>query len=210
MLVDDDVPQLVTAASRGDQGAWNAIVDRYLPLVYSVTRAYRLSRSDADDVNQTVWLRLVEHLDSLREPRALPRWILTTAQHECGRLTKAGRREQPVDPLTDRTIGGAVDDAVVEADVLRAERHQSLRDGLAQLRPADRRLLVLLAEDPPRSYREISELTGMPIGSIGPTRARCLERLRETPAVRALLAGESAAAHTRGDRDERAPTPQRR
>ncbi len=121
MLVDDDVPQLVTAASRGDQGAWNAIVDRYLPLVYSVTRAYRLARSDAEDVNQTVWLRLVENLDHLREPRALPKWILTTARHECSRLTRAGRREQPVDPLTDRTLGGAVDDEVVEADLLRAE-----------------------------------------------------------------------------------------
>ncbi|MGR6964511.1 RNA polymerase sigma factor [Geodermatophilus sp. URMC 61] len=210
MLVDDDVTHLVTAASRGDQEAWNAIVDRYLPLVYSVTRAYRLGRSDAEDVNQTVWLRLVEHLDHLREPRALPRWLLTTAQHECGRLTRVGRREQPVDPLTDRAIGGAVDDAVVEADLLRAERQQSLRDGLAQLRPADRRLLLLLAEDPPRSYREISELTGMPIGSIGPTRARCLERLRETPAVRALLAGESAVAHTGGDRGEPQASPQRR
>ncbi len=210
MVGDDDVARLVAAASHGDQGAWNAIVDRYLPLVYSVTRAYRLSRSDAEDVNQTVWLRLVEHLDHLREPRALPRWILTTAQHECGRLTKAGRREQPVDPQTDRTLGGAVDDDVVEADLLRAERQQLLRDGLAQLRPADRRLLLLLTEDPPRSYREISALTGMPVGSIGPTRARCLERLRETPAVRALLAGESPAAHTGGDRDERQPTPQRR
>jgi RNA polymerase sigma factor (sigma-70 family) len=188
MLVDDDVPQLVTAASRGDQGAWNAIVDRYLPLVYSVTRAYRLSRSDAEDVNQTVWLRLVEHLDHLREPRALPKWILTTARHECSRLTRAGRREQPVDPLTDRTLGGAVDDEVVEADLLRAERQQSLRDGLARLRPADRRLLVLLTEDPPRSYREISELTGMPIGSIGPTRARSLARLGATPAVSEYLA----------------------
>src|SRR3712207_8731359 len=104
MLVDDDVPQLVTAASRGDQGAWNAIVDRYLPLVYSVTRVHRLSQSDAEDVNQTVWLRLVEHLDDIREPRALPKWIMTTAKHECLRLIKAGHRELAVDPLSDRVI----------------------------------------------------------------------------------------------------------
>lgn len=209
METDGDVALLVAAAARGDQEAWNAIVDRYLPLVYSVTRAHRLSQRDAEDVNQTVWLRLVEHLDGIREPRALPKWIVTTAKHECLRLIRAGRRELPVDPLSDKGIETA-DGAELDAELLRAERHQALRDGLAELAPAHRRLLLLLVADPPLSYREISDLLDIPIGSIGPTRARILERLRGTSALRRYSGGEPLADDMGGDRDDRKRLAQRR
>ena len=209
MEADGDVALLVAAAAHGDQGAWNAIVDRYLPLVFSVTRAHRLSQRDAEDVNQTVWLRLVEHLGDIREPRALPKWIMTTAKHECLRLIKAGHRELPVDPLSDKAIDGT-DDLGLDAELLRAERHQALRDGLAELTPAHRRLLLLLVADPPLSYREISELIGIPIGSIGPTRARILERLRGTSALRRYSGVESLTEDMGGGRDDRKRVAQRR
>jgi RNA polymerase sigma factor (sigma-70 family) len=209
MEANGDVALLVAAAGRGDEEAWNAIVDRYLPLVYSVTRAHRLSHGDAEDVNQTVWLRLVEHLHDIREPHALPKWIKTTARHESLRLIRAGHRELPVDPQSDMAIEG-IDAPELDADLLRAERHQALRDGLAELAPAHRRLLLLLVADPPLSYREISRLLGIPIGSIGPTRARILERLRGTSALRAYNGVESFPVDMGGDRDDRIRVAERR
>jgi RNA polymerase sigma factor (sigma-70 family) len=209
MGTDGDVALLVAAAAGGDPGAWNAIVDRYLPLVYSVIRAHRLSRRDAEDVNQTVWLRLVEHLDDIREPRALPEWIMTTARRECLRLIRAGHRELPVDPLSDVAIE-VTDDIGPDAELLRAERHQALRDGLAELTPAHRRLLLLLVADPPLGHREISELLGIPIGSIEPMRARILERLRGTSALRRYSSLDSLVEDTGGDRDDRRRVAQRR
>nr|WP_208383624.1 sigma-70 family RNA polymerase sigma factor [Modestobacter marinus] len=175
------------------------MVDRYLPLVRSVTRAYRLPDRDAEDVGQTVWLRLVEHLASIREPRALPKWIMTTAKHESLRVIGSTRRAVALDPLPEpHDAGERVD---VDAELLRAERQQALRDGLAELPAAQRELLLLLVADPPVSYREISERLGMPVGSIGPTRARCLARLRATGALRAFLQ-DDPADHPGGGRDE--------
>jgi RNA polymerase sigma factor (sigma-70 family) len=209
MGADGDVALSVAAAAGGDPGAWTAIVDRYLPLVYSVTRAHGLSQRDAEDVNQTVWLRLVEHLDDIREPPALPTWITTTARRECLRLIRAGRREPPVDPLSEVAIE-VTDDLGPDAELLRAERHQALRDGLAELAPADRRLLLLLVADPPLGHREISGLLGIPIGSIGPTRARILQRLRDTSALRRYSRPDSLVEDTGGDRDVRRRVAQRR
>jgi RNA polymerase sigma factor (sigma-70 family) len=201
MDADVDVGALVAAAARGEQQAWNALVDRYLPLVRSVLRAYRLAEGDAEDVSQTVWLRLVEHLDGIREPRALPKWLMTTTKHEALRLIRSGARELPVDPQTDPAIG-ATDHVDVAADLLRAERHQALRDGLAELPASDRQLLLLLAADPPVGYREISRITGMPVGSIGPTRSRCLARLRATAAMGTFLRADLTAEDMGGDRND--------
>lgn len=164
-----------------------------------MTRTYRLTERDAEDVNQTVWLRLVEHLSDIREPRALPKWIITTARHESLRLIKANRRTVPLDPLFDSTVPAETDSTDVEANVLRAERQQALRDGLAELAPRQRELLLLLVADPPLSYGEISRLLDMPVGSIGPTRARCLDRLRGTAAIRAFLCAEREPDDTGGD-----------
>jgi RNA polymerase sigma factor (sigma-70 family) len=201
MDVNDDVSVLVRAASDGNPEAWKALVDRYLPLVWSVTRGYRLAAKDAEDVSQTVWLRLVEHLDDIREPRALPKWIMTTVKHESLRLIRSRQREISVDPLTDSSLE-TTEQREIDADMLRAERHQVLRDALAELSPKHRELLLLLVADPPISYREISRLLDIPIGSIGPTRARCLERLRATPAMRAFLTEGQEAESVGGDWDD--------
>ena len=177
---------LVPAAREGDQVAWDAIVDRFLPLVGAIIRRHRLSEADGDDVSQTVWLRLVEHLGALREPDALPGWIRTTTRNECLRVIAARGRVRPVDPQD----GGGLDAVAADVagdDLLAAERRQALREALAEL-PAARRdlLLLLLMADPPLAYEVISERLGIPIGSIGPTRARALEQLRRTRALRGL------------------------
>ncbi|MFD1246347.1 RNA polymerase sigma factor [Nocardioides ginsengisoli] len=176
---------LVPAAREGDQHAWDAIVDRFLPLVDAIVRGHRLSEADGDDVSQTVWLRLVEHLGDLREPDALPGWIRTTARNECLRLLAARGRVRPVDPQDDGGLDAVAED-VAAADLLAAERRQLLREALSELPEARRALLLLLLTDPPLAYDEISRLLGIPIGSIGPTRARALDQLRRTRALRGL------------------------
>lgn len=185
----DPLTDLVSRAREGDQDAWNAIVERYLPLVCGLARRYRLSEADGDDVCQTVWLRLVEQLDALREPAALPGWIATTTRNECLRLIAARKRMTPVDPVESATLAGVTDD-IAGDDLVAAEARQALREGLAEL-PADRqRLLLILLADPPVAYADISAQLGIPVGSIGPTRARALEQLRSTRALRALSGGE--------------------
>lgn len=193
---------LVEAAARGDQDGWDEIVQRYLPLVFSVTRRYRLSNKDAEDVSQTVWLRLVEHLDTIREPRALPMWIATTTRNEALRLVTAHRRTAPVDPLGPSALDGEASSAELDEELLRAERQQAMRDGLAELEPRHRELLLLLVADPPLSYEAIGARLGMPVGSIGPTRARCLARLRDTSAMQMFLASGQDTDRTGGGRND--------
>lgn len=186
------VDELVEGARRGDQAAWNALVRRYLPLVLAVARAYRLREKDAEDVSQIVWLRLMEHLGRIREPRAIPKWIITTARHESQRVAGHLGRTVPMDPLAESHP--QPNQAEVDADLLRAEARQALRDGLAELPPVHRQMLLLLAADPPLSYRQISHMLGIPVGSIGPMRARCLQRLRATSALHQFLDSSPAAS----------------
>jgi RNA polymerase sigma factor (sigma-70 family) len=197
------VSELVAASANGDQAAWNELVRRYARLVMAVIRSYRLAAADAQDVSQTVWLRLVEHLGNLREPEALPRWLETTTQRECSRHVQRGRRTVPVDPHSDTVVHQpAAED--LDGDIARAELRQALLDGLAELPPRDQSLLRLFAAA--TSYKEISELLGMRPGSIGPTLRRCLDRLRGTDALRAYLGTASGAVgRVGGDRLELAP-----
>jgi len=194
MRNDPQVIDLVTRARNGDRSAWEALVDRYSPLTWSICRRYQLDRTDAEDVAQAVWLRLVEQLDKLRDPAALPGWIATTTQRECYRAQRARCR---------LATGGQVPDAenlpdeqavVADDELLTAERHAALREAFQDLPPGYQRLLALLIADPPIPYAEISARLGIPIGSIGPSRARALERLRRHPAIAALISAEAAAS----------------
>ncbi|HEU4347943.1 MAG TPA: sigma-70 family RNA polymerase sigma factor [Actinoplanes sp.] len=187
-----DLPRLVKASMDRDEEAWNELVRRFAGLVAYVIRHYRLTPADAQDVSQLVWLRLVEHLGEIREPSALPGWLATTTRHECERYLRINGRSVAVDPLTmweaDRADGSEVDEML-----LAAERRRVLLDGLGQLAPQHRELLLMLAADPPYAYAEISRILGIPIGSIGPTRSRVLGKLRETDAVRAYLDADESA-----------------
>jgi RNA polymerase sigma factor (sigma-70 family) len=197
-----EVSRLVLDSASGSEAAWNELVRRYAPLVMAVTRSYQLATADAQDVSQTVWLRLVENLANLREPEALPGWLATTAQRECRRHVQRGRRVLPVDPHTDGAMQQCTT-ADLDADILRAELRQALREGLGELSVRDQWLLQLRAADPPKSYDEISQLLGMPIGSVGPTIRRSLDKLRGTSAVRTYLAAApTASGGTGGDQRE--------
>ena len=179
-----DLPELVAAAVSGNRAAWNSLVERFEPLVTSVIRRFRLTESDADDVRQNTWLRLVEHLEGIREPRALPGWITTTTRNEALRTLSARRRVETVDPQIDNRLD-TINNEDVATNLLLAERRQAVRAGLAELR-SEHRELLLLVSDPEISYRQISRRLGMPTGSIGPTRARCLQKLKDTTTMRAL------------------------
>lgn len=200
---DSPVRELVGAARDGQQSAWDELVARYTPLVVSVIRGYRLQSSDAEDVAQTVWLRLVEHLDEIREPQALPGWIVTTTRNECLRTIRLRQRAQPFDPLAATGAARAADavqasrsvftEVSVVDDMARAARHEALLQAFAGLSTLQRELLLLLMTDPPIPYAEVGRRLGMPVGSIGPTRARALERIRRHPAVATSLAQSTAA-----------------
>lgn len=187
MFDDTPVATAVMAAREGEQAAWDRLVDRFVPLVTSVVRRHRLYGQDAEDVSQTVWLRLVEHLDAIREPRALPGWIVTTTRNECLRVITARRRSTPFDPSTREDLADPADAADPDEALVHGERHEALLAALAQLPDHQRELLLMLLTDPPLSYAEISRRLGIPVGSIGPTRARALTRIRTCPAVQALL-----------------------
>lgn len=180
--------ELVLAARAGHQEAWNLLVERYLPLVTALARRYRLCDADRDDVEATVWLRLVEHLDQIREPAALPGWIAATTRNESLRVLALRKRTLAVDPQESAALDLRVQDDATVDDLYQEQLNHALRAGLLELPATRRELLMMLLADPPMAYAEISLRLGIPVGSIGPTRARALEQLRHTNALRDLLA----------------------
>jgi RNA polymerase sigma factor (sigma-70 family) len=182
MRDDPSVVALVARAAGSDQDAWNQLVERYAPLVWAICTRYRLSSHDIEDVGQNVWLLLVEQLGKLREPAALPGWLATTTRRECLRVLTAARKAQ----LAGGTLDDAppfADDTAIDEELLIAERDAALRAAFAELPPHGQQLLAMLFRDPPCSYAEISATLGIATGSIGPKRARYLERLRQSEAL---------------------------
>lgn len=169
------VADLVRAAAGGDQDAWDLLVSRYENLLWSVARAHRLSTADAADVVQTSWLRLLENLDRIQDPARLAGWLVTTSRRECLHLLRRAGREVLDDLALD-----VVDDTTPAPDsaLLEQERDAALWSCFGQLTERCQRLLrVLMAAEPP-AYAEVSTALGMPVGAIGPTRMRCLDKLR--------------------------------
>lgn len=171
-----EVTELVRAAADGHPASWNNLVDRYNGLVWSVARAHRLSAADVADVVQTTWLRAVEHLARLHDPESLGAWLATTARHESLRAIRLGSKHVP----TSMDLAFDTPDAApVDAHLLEGERDRALWASLGRLDERCQALLRMLIADPPANYDQISAALDMRIGSIGPTRGRCLERLRE-------------------------------
>jgi RNA polymerase sigma factor (sigma-70 family) len=179
---------VVRAASHGDRDAWNALVARYSGLIWSVARAHRLGDADAADVFQTTWLRLVEHLGEIRNPDGVGSWLATTARHECLRVLRVGQRHVLTDGFD---LPDDVSDTALDAGLIAGERDTALWRALSQLSGRCRALLRMLAADPPPSYEEVGAALDMKIGSIGPTRGRCLEQLRDRLAAVGITAADA-------------------
>jgi RNA polymerase sigma factor (sigma-70 family) len=192
------VIDLATRARNGEKQAWDAIVERYSPLIWSICRCHRLGDTDAKDVGQAIWLQLVSQLAHLRDPAALPDWLAATTRRECRRVLRA-RCRPPRDGcvLDDENIP---DDhsTTAEHELLLAERDAALREAFTRLPPDHQRLLTLLIADPPMPYAQISARLGIPAGSIEPSRSRCLDKLRRDPAIAALISAEAASSRPLG------------
>jgi RNA polymerase sigma factor (sigma-70 family) len=193
MRDDPFVADLVTRARKGDQQAWDVLVERYSPLMWSICRHYRLSRADAEDVGQRTWLQLMNHLGAIRDPAALPGWLTTTTRRECNRVVRAARGPQAAGQLLDENIPDK-QIRTAEQELLAAERHAALHEAFTCLSPSRQQLMAMLIEDPPVPYAEISARLGIPVSSIGPTRRRCLDQLRHHPAIAALINDEDGTA----------------
>jgi RNA polymerase sigma factor (sigma-70 family) len=199
MRDDRSTTDLVTSARNGDKQAWDELVEQYAPPIWSICRRQQMDSADAEDVSQAVWLHLVEHLDDLRNPGALPGWLATTTRRECCRVRRAPRAR----PADGQALEYMPDEqtATAERELLVAERDSALREAFARLPVSNQRLLALLTADPPVPYAEISAWLGMAIGSIGPNRRRSLDRLRNDPAIAALIdagAADQARSALRG------------
>ena len=172
-----DIAPLVRRAAEGDHWAWERLVDQYARLIWAMTRDFKLVESDAADVFQATWLRLLEHIDRLEQPARVGSWLAATARNECLRSMAARKKVMLVhDDVTLKD--GVAHEPEIDERLLAEERAQAVRDALSRLPWRWRRLVEMLMADPPVPYTEISDQLGLPVGSIGPTRGRCLERLR--------------------------------
>ncbi len=181
-----DVAALVRAAAEGDQDAWARLIDRFQGVVSATAAGVGLRAPDVADVCQTTWLRLFQSLGSLREPERVGGWLVTTARHEAIRVSRRSQREMAVDDDSHFDEPSATDP---DARLLEAERRVVLRGAMKTLTPRSQRLLWLLSGSEQSSYAEVAAELSMPIGSLGPTRARCIDRLRRDPQVAMLMAG---------------------
>jgi RNA polymerase sigma factor (sigma-70 family) len=183
-----ELEEIVLAAAGGDAAGWSALVERFTARIRRVARLHRLPPADVDDVIQATWLRLLEHIDSVREPAAVGAWLDTTARRESLRVIGMARRELPTDaPL--RVDEVAEQDA--EREAVEGERRAALSAGIARLSGPQERVMRALLAHPTHSYAELSRTLDTPIGSIGPTRARSLARLRRDAALMSVV-GEGA------------------
>jgi len=173
----DEVESLVSRAAGGDDQAWSALVERFAGLIWHIARTSGLASADAADVSQTTWLRLAEYLGALREPSRVGAWLATTARRESVRVARLAGRRVVVDPWSELERVQA-DGPDADAALIEAEESLSVQQALAEMPVRCRDLLAGLLGDPPCSYSELSARLGLPIGSIGPTRARCLDHLR--------------------------------
>ena len=178
--METPVSALLRSAADGDRQAWDRLVDRYADLVWSICRKLGMNSEDAADAVQLTWLALLENLDRIREPERLAGWLATTCRRQCLSIMRRSRPTVHVeDDLMERLLshGSSADEAVLTAEQF-ALVWQAFRQ-LSELCQRVLRALVVEAEDGPPSYRVVAANLQMPVGSLGPTRARCLGQLRK-------------------------------
>jgi RNA polymerase sigma factor (sigma-70 family) len=174
---------IVHRARAGDSDAWAQLVQRFDRLLRHVARSYRIGPTDVDDVLQATWLNLFEAIDQLRDPAAIGGWLVTATRRNALRRIQRQVREQLTD---DPQLGDRADDNEPEQTVLALERGAALAAAVDRLPPRHRDLMNALLAEPALGYREVSERVSMPVGSIGPIRARALARLARDAQLRAL------------------------
>ena len=172
-----DDTRLVKDCIAGNEEAWSLLIDKYKALIYSIPIKYRLPPQEAADVFQSTCMELLTRLSELREPRALPKWLMQVAHHQCYRLKRQQQRLVSRDAEPDLPVPETP--AIAETLVQQSQEEQMLREAIGNLTPQCRRLVELLFfETPPRPYTEVAADLGLAIGSIGFTRQKCIERLR--------------------------------
>jgi RNA polymerase sigma factor (sigma-70 family) len=168
---------LVKECLSGNEAAWSQLIDKYKALIYSIPVKYGLSQHEAADVFQATCMELLLRLPELREPRALPKWLMQVAHHECYRLKRLNQRVVSRD--AEPNLPEPETPAIAESLVQQTQEEQMLREAVAALTPQCRRLVELLFfETPARPYTEVASELGLAVGSIGFTRQKCIERLR--------------------------------
>jgi RNA polymerase sigma factor (sigma-70 family) len=190
---------LLAQAAAGDERSWHALVEQHTRLLWSVARSYRLDQADAADVVQTTWLRLLEHLNKIEDPTRLVGWLVTTARRECLRMLRRSGRERLIVNDDDDALDVVDDAEPVETRLITNERNAALWRAFVRLPERCQRLLRI-AVAMPKAYDEVSKAMDMPVGSIGPTRARCLARLRDLLAGSGLTGFEEPDSGTGGRR----------
>ncbi len=185
---------LVRAATGGDENSWNVLVDRFTPLMWSVARGFRLQPADAADAVAVGWLRLLENLPRVADADAVGAWLATTVRRECLRKLGHAGRERPSPMAEEDTVDLTA--PPVDTRLLGAERDAQVRRALDGLPEMCRRMMRLLMTDPPPTYAEISAALDIPPGSIGPTRGRCLGRLRNLLTSESITGAGSRSAQS--------------
>jgi RNA polymerase sigma factor (sigma-70 family) len=180
-----DIGDLVRRARAGDDDAWARLITRFRGLPAAIAHGFRLTGWEAEDVEQTTWLRLFESIDRLRNPERLPGWLATTARRECLQLLRSAAREAPTEDLVTRPDDTCRFPAPGD-DLIAAEARTVVTSAVHALPDHHRRLLETLLAAPNQSYTDVARRLDMPVGSIGPTRARGIDRLRRNPHVMAL------------------------
>jgi RNA polymerase sigma factor (sigma-70 family) len=169
--------RIVKECLSGSEEAWSLLIDKYKALIYSIPVKYNLSRQEAADVFQATCTELLIRLPELREPRALPKWLMQVAHHECYRMKRMNQRVVSRD--AEPNLPEPKIPPIAETLVQQTQEEQFLREAMTALTPQCRRLVELLFfETPSRPYTEVAEELGLAVGSIGFTRQKCIERLK--------------------------------
>lgn len=176
MLESSAVVDTVRSAKAGDEAAWNLLVDNFSSMVWAVVRSVGLNEAEASDAHAATWMKLLTRIDSIREPERLPGWLRTTARNEAITVARVRSRVDLIEPhrFDWRVAAGSG----TEDRVVAGEDEEAVRQAIVRLDDKCRELLRLLFGEPQLSYDEVAEILDRPIGAIGPTRRRCLEKLR--------------------------------